>query len=62
MRNFSFVLVLLLLSPCAAQAPISYAGRPPVYKHYPGRCWCKYHGPRGGCIHWVCRPKVKSNG
>lgn len=41
------------------KAPISYAGRPPTVQT-PGRCWCRWHGPRGGCLKWVChrRPEI----
>lgn len=31
-----------------------YTGKPP-HSHYPGRCWCAIHGPRGGCIKWICK-------
>lgn len=36
------------------QAPGGYAGRPPTAGHWPGKCWCQFHGPRGGCKKWVC--------
>ena len=37
--------------------PGGYAGRPPTSSHWPGRCWCRWHGPRGGCMEWQCRPR-----
>lgn len=37
--------------------PGGYAGRPPTSVHWPGKCWCKYHGPRGGCMQWHCPRK-----
>ena len=32
----------------------SYKGRPPADPSVRGRCWCATHGPRGGCMRWVC--------
>lgn len=32
-----------------------YAGKPPPSASVPGRCWCAIHGPRGGCIKWICK-------
>ena len=51
---FGSITMALLVRPAQAEVPIGYAGRPPT-THTPGHCWCRYHGPRGGCKQWVCR-------
>ena len=38
-----------------------YAGRPPINQNYKGRCWCRWHGPRGCCVQWQCRPKKEQS-
>lgn len=47
-----------LIYPAHGAATPYYTGRPPPSPHYPGRCWCSNHGPRGGCIKWICKPKA----
>lgn len=57
MRTIAIVLFVVLSTPAQAGAPIAY-GRPDIARpHTPGRCLCRWHGPRGGCIKWVC-PKL----
>lgn len=48
----------LFILPVHAKVPVSYAGRPPTV-HTPGHCWCRWHGPRGGCVRWVCHKERK---
>ena len=51
---------MYLLGAQAAHAGATpyYTGKPPPSPHYKGRCWCVVHGPRGGCIHWSCKPQA----
>lgn len=53
------IILFLVLSTSAQAAPIAY-GRPEVVPrpHGPGRCICRWHGPRGGCIKWVCHRRT----
>lgn len=44
--------LIVVAPPAKGKTPIHYAGQPNLSS--PGRCWCRWHGPRGGCIKWVC--------
>ena len=47
--------ILLAMHPGHSKGAMPYyTGKPPPSGHYPGRCWCAIHGPRGGCIKWIC--------
>jgi hypothetical protein len=64
LRPCGFVALLLVsalwTNSAAAKTPAYYAGRPPP-PGAKGRCYCKFHGPHGGCIEWKCRhPKEET--